>query len=295
MAGDLVTAAGRPLVADRRFRFEGRSVAWGRIGSGPALVLVHGTPFSSQVWRRIAPCLAPHWTVHFYDMPGYGLSDMTPGADVSLGIQNRVLAALFREWGLSEPDVICHDFGAATVLRAHYLDGLRYNAVLVFDAVALAPWGSPFVSHVRLHEAAFAGMPGFAHDALVRAYVQGAAHGPLLDEVMDIHVAPWLGPRGQSAFYRQIAQMDTAFTDAVAPRYGRFARTVQVMWGVEDTWIPIETGRRFAQMVSDRGLVEVADCGHLMQEDAPEAIVAAMLSLRIGAHAGRAGSRGPER
>lgn len=37
------------LTLDRRFAFHGQSVAWGTIGHGPPLVLVHGTPFSSQV------------------------------------------------------------------------------------------------------------------------------------------------------------------------------------------------------------------------------------------------------
>ncbi|MFP3615333.1 alpha/beta fold hydrolase, partial [Paraburkholderia sp. SIMBA_050] len=59
----------------------------------PPLVLVHGTPFSSQVWRRIAPWLARRHRVFFYDLLGYGQSDM-PDADVSLGRQNVLFGAL---------------------------------------------------------------------------------------------------------------------------------------------------------------------------------------------------------
>jgi pimeloyl-ACP methyl ester carboxylesterase len=205
---------------------------------------------------------------------------MAAGEDVSLGIQNEVLAALFAEWGLTRPDVICHDFGAATVLRAHYLNGLSYRDVVVFDAVALCPWGSPFVAHVRNFEPAFAGLPDYAHAALLRAYLQGAAHLPLSDVAMAIHSAPWLGPVGQAAFYRQIAQMDMVFTREIEHRLDRFADRIRVLWGAMDAWIPVETGRRFARMVSDLPLIEVPRCGHLMQEDAPEAIVAAALSFR---------------
>ena len=42
------------------FDFEGQQVRFGAIGQGPPLVLVHGTPFSSVVWRRIAQYLADH-------------------------------------------------------------------------------------------------------------------------------------------------------------------------------------------------------------------------------------------
>lgn len=56
---------------------------------------------------------------------------------------------IFNEWQLEKPDVLAHDFGGATALRGYYLNGLRYKSLTIFDAVALAPWGSPFVQHVR--------------------------------------------------------------------------------------------------------------------------------------------------
>jgi pimeloyl-ACP methyl ester carboxylesterase len=128
---------------------EGNAVRWGRMGEGPPLVAIHGTPFSSQVLRRIVPHLADLRTVYYFDLVGYGLSEMRESQDVSLAVQNKVLAALFSEWQIERPDVLAHDFGGATALRAYYLNGLRYASATIFDAVALAPWGSPFVQHVR--------------------------------------------------------------------------------------------------------------------------------------------------
>ena len=165
---------------------DGNAVRWGRFGSGPALVAIHGTPFSSQVWRRIVPALTDRRTVYVFDVVGYGQSEMRVGQDVSLGVQNRVLAALFAEWGLERPDVLAHDFGGATALRAYYLDGLRFRTLTIFDAVALAPWGSPFVQHVRQHEVVFSGMPGYMHRALLRAYLRTAAHKAWSEAALEI-------------------------------------------------------------------------------------------------------------
>lgn len=256
---------------------EGNAVRWGSIGDGPPLVAIHGTPFSSQVWRRIAPQLADRATVYYFDLVGYGQSAMRDGQDVSLGVQNRVLAAMFALWGLDRPHVLAHDFGGATALRGNYLNGLRYASLTIFDAVALAPWGSPFVQHVRQHEAAFAGMPDYMHRALLRAYLQTAAHQPLSDKAMDVYSAPWLGPVEQPAFYRQIAQMDQRYTDEVQGRYGPMDCPVTVLWGARDEWIPLAVGERLAAMISDSGLMAIPDAGHLVQEDRPEAIVAAVL------------------
>ena len=256
---------------------EGNAVRWGRIGVGPPLVAIHGTPFSSQVWRRIAPLLAGHRTVYFFDLVGYGQSEMREGQDVSLAVQNKALVALCREWRIERPDVLAHDFGGATALRAYYLDGLRFSSLSIFDAVALAPWGSPLVRHVRHHEAAFTGMPDYMHRAVLRAYLQTAAHEPLSEEAQGIYSAPWLGPVGQPAFYRQIAQMDQRFTDEVEGLYGRMDCPVTVLWGQEDEWIPPEKGEMLATRISDQPCIPIPGAGHLVQEDRPEAIVAAVL------------------
>lgn len=256
---------------------EGNTIRWGKEGTGPALVALHGTPFSSQVWRRIVPHLKHRWTVFFFDMAGYGQSEMREGQDVSLGVQNRILAALFKEWGLERPHVLAHDFGGATALRGYFLNGLRYASLTVFDAVALQPWGSPFVQHVKKHEAAFAGMPDYMHQALLRAYLQTAAHRTLTEEALDIYALPWTGETGQAAFYRQIAQMDQAFTDEIEPQYRLLDCPVKVLWGEEDQWIPIAKGHELAGLIAGTPCQPVPRAGHLLQEDCPEAIVAAML------------------
>lgn len=263
----------------RSFDFHGQSVAWDMLGDGPAVVLVHGTPFSSFVWRKIARELARHYRVHLHDLLGYGQSEKRDGQDVSLGVQNGLLAALLRHWGIERPNVIAHDFGGATALRAHLLDGCDYEKLLLIDPVAVRPWGSPFVQHVRRHEAAFAGVPDYIQRAILAAYIQGAAFRALPQEVLEAYAAPWLGPVGQPAFYRQIAQMDQRYTDEVQDSYGRLRCPVRLLWGVEDRWIPIERGRELARLLPSCTLTEVPDCGHLMQEDAPEAVVAAALTF----------------
>ena len=264
------------LSLPHRFEFKGQSVAWGCLGSGDPLVLIHGTPFSSQVWRKIALLLARRWKVYYFDLLGYGLSEKKAEQDVSLAVQNDMFAALLQKWGLNRPEVLCHDFGGTTALRAYYLNDVRYSKLTILDPVAVAPWGSPFVAHVREYEQAFSGLPEYAHDALLRAYLQSAAHSVLSEEAMRTYMAPWQGEEGQAAFYRQIAQMDQRYTDQIERLYAPMDNPVQILWGEQDEWIPISQGRKFADLINQGKLIPVPESGHLMQEDAPEAIVAAM-------------------
>jgi alpha/beta hydrolase fold len=106
------------------FPFEGQAVRFGSLGRAdrPPLVLLHGTPFSSVVWRRIAPHLTEHRRVYYFDLLGYGRSEMRSDQSVSLVVQGRLFAALLGHWRLSKPDVVAHDslYGFRIGLRTIY-------------------------------------------------------------------------------------------------------------------------------------------------------------------------------
>lgn len=91
------------------------------------------------------------------------------------------------------------------------------------------------------------------------------------------YLDPWLGASGQAAFYRQIAQMDQRYTDEIESRYNEMRCPVRIIWGEQDSWIPVERGRELARRIAGSRLNIVPEAGHLVQEDAPEAIVAALL------------------
>lgn len=263
------------------YMFRGRAVRYAvhgaehgaEHGAGPPVVVVHGTPWSSYNLRHLVAGLARDFTVYTYDLPGYGQSDKSPG-DVSLGIQNEVLDQLLAHWQLDRPTVIGHDFGGATLLRTHLLNGRDFEKIVLIDPVAVAPWGSSFFRHVQEHEAAFAGVPDYIHAAIVRAYVQTAAYAPLDADVLEQIVAPWLGQAGQPAFYRQIAQASSVYTDAVQPRYGEITRPVLLLWGAEDTWIPQAKGEALHALIPGSELRVIPHAGHLVIEEKPEELIA---------------------
>ncbi|MFD7881296.1 alpha/beta fold hydrolase [Streptomyces bauhiniae] len=252
-----------------------RWAAFGDSGRDP-VVLLHGTPFSSYVWRAVARALSRRHQVFVWDMPGYGASEQFAGQDVSLAAQGRVFTELLTHWGLEEPLVVAHDFGGAVSLRAHLLHGARYRALALVDPVALAPWGSPFFRLVGEHPEVFEQLPPALHRALVREYVSSASSPGLHPAVLDRLTEPWLGDLGRPAFYRQIAQADQRYTDEVQDRYGEIGIPTLVCWGEDDAWIPVAKGRELAARVPGARLEPIAGAGHLVQEDAPAELTAAL-------------------
>jgi pimeloyl-ACP methyl ester carboxylesterase len=266
----------------QRFATGAGEIAWDRLGQGPPIVLVHGTPWSSWTWRRVARRLAERFTVYVFDLLGFGASDRGAGQDVSLAAHGRRLAELLDFWHLERPAVVAHDIGGAVSLRAHLLHRRPMAALALVDVVALGPWGSPFFRLVRAHDEVFQQLPAPIHEGVVRAYVGTAQTRPLDRDVEDALVSPWLGPVGQSAFYRQIAQADERHTEEIEPLYGRIAVPTLVVWGEHDPWIPAECGRELARRIPGARLEVLPAAGHLVQEDEPEEL-ARLLATHLSA------------
>lgn len=263
-----------PLTYD----FEGREVRYGRLGDGPPMVLVHGTPWSSFTLRHLIRSLSQTFTTHFYDLLGYGQSSKADG-DVSLGVQNRVLDGLLDHWKLDAPIIVGHDFGGTTALRTHLLDHRPFEKIVLIDPVALSPWGTPFFRHVNAHEAALAGLPDFIHEAIVRAYVRSAAFEPLDDATLEGIVSPWTGPHGKAALYRQMAQADARYTDEVQGLYSTITTPTSILWGREDSWVPVEQADELHGMIPSSALRIVDDAGHLVIEEKPDELVKEILAF----------------
>ena len=252
------------------------TVDWGSAGDGPPLVLAHGWPWSSVSWHRIIPALARSHTVYWYDMPGYGRSEKRPDQPTGLDIQGEIFAHMLTHWNLDRPRVVAHDFGGATTLRAHLLHGAEFDRLVLMNVVAMRPWGSAFFDHVGRHVDAFTALPPHIHEAVVRAYIDGALVTALPPEDTEALVAPWLDEAGRSSFYRQFAQADEIFTAEVEPMFGDVRCPVQILWGEADPWIPLARGRALHGLMPGAGFTTLPGIGHLPQLEAPEAVLQAL-------------------
>jgi pimeloyl-ACP methyl ester carboxylesterase len=255
------------------------TVAWDRVGTGPPTVFIHGTPWSSFVWRQIAIAVSAHRSVYIYDLPGFGASEKYAGQDVSLASQAQVLAELLDAWRLEAPAVVAHDIGGAIALRAALLGARRFGSLALLDPVALSPWGSPFYRLVRDHASVFEALPPRIHAAVAEAYIRGALIRELAPDVLDALVAPWRAPEGQAALYRQIAQGDERHTDEFRPHLGGLDARVLLLWGEEDPWIPVQRATELADLLPRVELRTISGAGHLIQEDAPGIVLRHLLGF----------------
>src|SRR5215211_8309751 len=135
----------------RRITVSGGEISYDVLGYGPSLILVHGTPSLSYIWRDVAMRLADRYTVYVFDLLGFGQSERREGLDVSISAQSRLLVELIEAWELEAPPVAGHDIGGAVALRAHLLENVPFRCIALIDSVVLRPWITPTTRHVKAH------------------------------------------------------------------------------------------------------------------------------------------------
>jgi pimeloyl-ACP methyl ester carboxylesterase len=255
-----------------RARLSGGVVAHDRLGHGPPIVLVHGTPTWSFLWRRVAPILAADFTVHMFDLLGYGDSESREGLDVSIGAQARMLVELLDLWGLDNPSIAGHDIGGAILLRAHLVDRRAFERIALVDSVVFNPWLTPTTMHIRAYLETYQTMPVHIYEQVVRAHLRTAVHHALDEETLAGYMAPWSGTAGQAAYFRKIAQFEEADTAVLEPALARIKVPTLIVWGEEDAWIAPAVAERLHRAIGASRVSLISDAGHFCPEDAPEAV-----------------------
>ena len=246
-------------------------VAYGVFGEGRPVVLVHGTPMRSYLWRSIVPALAERRSVYAYDLLGYGESEQGERQDVSIAAQARLLKELVEAWELEEPAIAGHDIGAGIVLRAQLLEGVRFSRVAVLDAVVSVPWLSEPRSstwHVCEHAGCYEAMPEHLFGAFFSVYL-GEANSDLGEEAIEAYLAPWRGEEGRKAFVRQALQFEERHTGDIEHLLGSVEIPVLVVWGENDGWLDPSQAPRLQEQIPDSELELIAGAGHFVMEDAP--------------------------
>lgn len=267
-------------------------IHWTRLGdkSRPAVVLVHGTPFSSLEWLPIARALQNDYSVYLWDLPGFGASQESARSDVEdfdvgFATHGRAFAALCAHWGFSaeqRPHVIAHDIGGHAVLRAHLLQGVKYASLCLLDVVAIKPWGSPLLRAIQSNPEAFEAIPPAMFKGMLREYVQNAAYKKLPDARSNDFVRPWtdLPEEGRKNFIRQIRWMSQTYTEEMESQMHRVmenedepVKRLKILWAENDNWIPLHIGEKLAKLAGAAEFVIVPEAGHLIQVDQPEIVM----------------------
>jgi pimeloyl-ACP methyl ester carboxylesterase len=252
-------------------------------GDGTPVLLLHGVPETSSVWRQVAPGLGKGRRVLAPDLPGLGGSSYTGPYDVR-SVVAQLVALLDAEAPGRPVDVVGHDWGGSLALG---LAGARPDLVRRL-VVANAPYRSlnllraahiPFFALPAVPELLFRlGGKRVVDTMFALAWKSDRELDP---EVRAEYTAAYTDPSRVTAmlgYYRAAARPRLAalvHRGSAPPSLPRVrTERMLVLWGAKDPVLPISVGESVVKDLGpDCAMVTVPGAGHFVIEEAPEVVL----------------------
>lgn len=250
----------------------GHRIAYLEAGSGPAILLVHGIPTSSLLWRNIIPELAEDHRVIAPDLLNYGLSDKPTDANVSIAAQSDMLIGLLDALGVARAQVFAHDIGGgvAQIMAVEHPE--RVARLALANAVCFDSWPIPEFVPMQDPEAEEA-MSVEDLAAMMREFLpQGVHDRDRVDaEVYETMLAPWTSEAGKAAFFRNLRRLNPEYTQAIAGALPHLQCPTLVLWGNHDPFQKPAYAERLAHTIPGARL-EWLEAAHWIMEEQPQAV-----------------------
>jgi pimeloyl-ACP methyl ester carboxylesterase len=263
-------------------------VAYHDEGSGPAVLLLHGCPFASFVWRRLIPQLAPTHRCIAPDLLGLGETETQPEADWSLPAQAAAMIGLLDSLGIERAHVLGHDHGGAIaqVLAARH--PARVDRLVLTDAEAYDNWPSaeerPFVRITQLPLVGALVLWLWSRRVVLRATLvrAKAVHDAraLSPEFIDWLIRVNLSDRRRRAKTKrflagQFDPCNNRVTLDIIDGLRRFDHPTLLIRAENDAHFGPEWGERLRREIPGAQRLEILPAtGHLLMEERPEKLAA---------------------
>lgn len=240
----------------------------------PPVLLLHGFPGSSYVWRRFAPLLSPWMHVIAPDLLGCGASDQPPDADLSILAQRGYVRELLGQLGVERFAVVGHALGGGIAQLLAIEGGVE--TMILLDSIAFDAWPSDAIIEVQRSA------PEAPTEALVRAVIAtgfdlGMGHRTRLsDEDLHEYCRPFTGEDGAAAFVRFARALDGRGLADSEPALRALEIPALLLWGEDDPFMPVTLAERLSDALPMSSLAVLPGCSHFLMEDAPETITPLM-------------------
>jgi haloalkane dehalogenase len=244
----------------------------------PTVLLVHGYPETSYMWRHVmAPLADAGWRAVAPDLPGYG--DSPPGHEpgtweAHVESLERFRAAL----GLDDVVLVVHDWGVMVGLRWACDHPGAVRALVISDG--------GFFADRRWHDLANTMRTPGEGEKLMEAFTREGF------EAMMGQVSSGIGDDAVEEYWKAFATNELRMRQLELYRSGDFEKLepyegcvaglgvpALVVWGAQDRFSGVKMARRFHEDIDGSELLVLEEAGHFVWEDEPEATSRAVVDF----------------
>jgi haloacetate dehalogenase len=281
-------AGGQAAFETSNVQVAGNSVFLRRYGQGPAILLVHGFPRTSLMWRFLAPKLSENHTVICVDLRAYGRSGTPDSTSDHFPYSKRAMAKelvdLMAQLGFPTFTLIGHDRGGRVSYRLALDHPKAVERLAVFDVIPiLEAWNR---SDARFAKTYWPWILLSQKESLPESYLLGApkavfdnpfGHGSFGPDILEEYVSTYRDParvHGICEEYRAAATIDVEHDQADKDASKRIDCPMLHLWaegGPLDTLYakdggPLGIWRQWAPRAQGQSMKG----GHFFPEENPE-------------------------
>lgn len=258
-----------------------------QVGTGPILLLLHGSGGSTASWSRCMPTLAASHTVIAVDLPGHGFSIVDRATDAvgdvySLTGMARAVRQLLDTLELEPTAAAGHSAGTAVLVRMA-LDGLyRGTRIAGFNPALVAPPAlyvnlvAPLVAPVAESSLVARGAAWIARSTGVIPAMLASTGSTLTDATRARY--EYLCTRA-SHCHAALSMMSRWDLPSLVRDAAKLAVPLDVYAGVNDRWVPYRDLAASVALLPTATMHRIEGAGHLIPEELPDVVIAA-LSVR---------------
>ncbi len=245
--------------------------------SNPTLLLIHGFTASVFVWRTAAPALAEEgFHVVAIDLIGFGYSEKPAWFDYKITSQARMIARFMDRLGIGRACIVGSSYGGAVALTLGLDYAERVEKLVLVDAVINDdPKDHPILKLARIPGIGEVLTPFLVDSkAFMKIRMQGtlapANHHLITKDRIESIIRPLQAKDGHNAVLQAGRNWDA---NRIEEDLHLINQPTLIIWGEEDTVIPIKNGETLYNSILNSRLVVLKNCGHVPMEEKSDLFV----------------------
>jgi pimeloyl-ACP methyl ester carboxylesterase len=255
-------------VPSRFVEIEGMRVHYRDEGSGPPLLLVHGTSSSLHTWDGWAAAMSGSRRIVRVDLPGFGLTGPAPDRDYRVERYARLVAALLDRLGIARADVAGNSLGGRVAMTLALEQPARVRKLVLVAAAGLSGYEPPLTFRLARTPVVNVLLRKLTPRFLIRRNVEDVYGDPsrVTDELVERYHDMVLRAGNRDALVDRLTGPPDPLLD---DRLDELRLPVLIQWGEEDRWIPVAHAHRFARGIAGARLRIYPGAGHTPMEELP--------------------------
>ncbi|MEC0243617.1 alpha/beta fold hydrolase [Paenibacillus dokdonensis] len=272
--------------ADRWMPYRDGYIHYVDEGQGPTVLLLHGNPTWSYLYRNVIKELRAEFRLIAPDYPGFGMSKAPDGYRFTPQEQSKAVQDLIQYLNLKEFILVVQDWGGPIGLNYAVRHRDRLRGIVVMNTWA---WPAKILP-MKLFSLAMGGWPiGYwlqtRRNFFAKVIVPHGIHHAekVTDRLRKAYTDPFPTPKSRIptwVFPRSIRKVRKWFADIESKLSNLSDLPAQILWGTKDSaGFPLEQMAKWQNYLPMNETEILEDASHYVQEDRPDRVAAAIRTL----------------